>query len=155
MENGQNFSDAQIITWIMSVIGWIITMVVAWAVLRKNARNTWTGELRKALVELEDDAISFWMGNNNEMDLLELKKIRRKVKEITSLAREIKDYGGLDYPGDSFIHLRRSVTTEKYHQDNKDVLLRNLAAKDNRIIDINNACDHLRSMYKRDTNLVL
>ncbi|MCD9735960.1 hypothetical protein LVR06_25395 [Klebsiella pneumoniae] len=88
MDSGQSFSDAQIITWIMSVIGWAITMGVAWAVLRKNARNTWTGELRKALVELEDDAINFWMGDNDEKDVLELKKIRRKVKEITSLARE-------------------------------------------------------------------
>ncbi|CZU57140.1 MULTISPECIES: hypothetical protein [Enterobacteriaceae] len=151
-ENG--ISCAQYITWSITVVGWGITMFVAWVVLRKNARNTWAGDLKKALTELEDSALIFWMSANDDSELLELKKLRRKVKEITTLALEIKDYGGPNYPKHLFIQLRRSVTTEKYHQDNVDFLQRELPHSDNRITEIFNTCADLRTLYKRDKKIL-
>ncbi|PJD87412.1 hypothetical protein B9Q35_11500 [Enterobacter hormaechei] len=151
-ENG--ISVAQYITWGITIGGWGITMLVAWVVLRKNARNTWAGDLKKALTELEDAALEFWMSENGDGELLELKKLRRKVKEITTLASEVKDYGGPSYPSDLFIQLRRSVTTEKYHQDNVDLLVRKLNASDERVTEIFNTCADLRALYKRDKNLI-
>lgn len=153
MNDEQAISCAQYITWAMAIVGWIITMAVAWAVLRKNARNTWTGDIKKVLIELEDESVSFWMGDNSDMDLLDLKKLRRKIKEITALAMEIKDYGGPNYPKDKFIQLRRSVTTEKYHQDQSDVLDRKLLPNDNRITEISDVCSDLRALYKRDKKM--
>lgn len=150
-ENG--IPCAQFITWAITVVGWVITMGVAWAVLRKNARNTWAGDLKKALTELEEAALIFWMSTNDDKEALELNKLRRKVKEITTLAVEINDYGGLNYPKESFIQLRRTVTTEKYHQDKIDVLLRGLAPTDQRITDIFNSCADLRALYKRDNRI--
>ena len=151
-ENGISF--AQYITWCITIGGWGITMFVAWVVLRKNARNTWAGDLKKALTELEDAALTFWMSSNSEGELLELKKLRRKVKEITTLASEVKDYGGPEYPIDLFIQLRRSVTTEKYHQDNVDLLIRSLADSDDRVTEIFNTCADLRALYRRDKNIL-
>lgn len=151
-ENGIPF--AQYVTWSITIGGWGITMFVAWVVLRKNARNTWAGDLKKALTELEDAALTFWMSANSDSELLELKKLRRKIKEITTLALEVKDYGGPKYPIELFIQLRRSVTTEKYHQDNVDLLVRKLVPTDERVIDIFNACADLRALYKRDKNLI-
>jgi hypothetical protein len=66
---------------------------------------------------------------------------------------EIKDYGGPNYPKDKFIQLRRSVTTEKYHQDQSDVLDRKLLPNDNRITEISDVCSDLRALYKRDKKM--
>ena len=142
-------SCAQYITWAIAIAGWLITLFVAWAVLRKNARNSWIGDIKKALIELEDESVTFWMGVNSNVDLLELKKLRRKLKEITALAMEIKEYGGPDYQKHLFLQLRRSVTTEKYHQDKIDSLERNLPESNDRIINISDICSDLRAHYKR------
>lgn len=74
---------AQYITWAIAIAGWLITLLVAWAVLRKNARNSWIGDIKKALIELEDESVTFWMGVNSNVDLLELKKLRRKIKDYS------------------------------------------------------------------------
>ncbi|HDU4900074.1 TPA: hypothetical protein RFU16_001415 [Klebsiella quasipneumoniae subsp. similipneumoniae] len=147
-ENSITF--AQYITLAITILGWGITMFIAWVVLRKNARNSWAGDLKKALTELEESSLSFWMSPNDGGESLELNKLRRKVKEITTLALEIKDYGGRSYPKEAFILLRRAVTTEKYHQDNSDSLQRNLPHTDDRIMEIFNTCADLRAMYKRE-----
>lgn len=146
----EHITFSQYITWSLAIIGWLITLFVAWIVLRKNARNAWIGDIKKALIELEDESITFWMGPNSDTDLLELKKLRRKIKEITALAMEIKEYGGPDYPKHLYLQLRQSVTTEKYHQDNIDMLKRELSSSDDRINSISDICSDLRVHYKRE-----
>ncbi|MFQ2188976.1 hypothetical protein [Aeromonas jandaei] len=146
----EHITLSQYITWFMAIIGWLITLIVARLVLRKNARNSWIGDIKKSLIELEDESIIFWMGPNSNTDLLELKKLRRKIKEITALAMEIKEYGGPDYPKHLYLQLRQSVTTEKYHQDNLDMLKRNLPSDDDRINTISDICSDLRVHYRRE-----
>ncbi|MGC0904190.1 hypothetical protein WKH25_07425 [Pantoea agglomerans] len=147
VDNG--IPGTQYLTWGLVVGSWIVTIVVARFVLRKNARNTWIADIKKALTELEDDAIKFWMGENDENEVLDLNKLRRKIKDITTLAMEIRSYGGAEYPNQLFIHLRRQVTTEKYHPDDKDSLKRKLPADDMRISEISEACSDLRNTYRR------
>lgn len=147
VDNG--IPGTQYLTWGLVVGSWIVTIVVARFVLRKNARNTWIADIKKALTELEDDAIKFWMGENDENEVLDLNKLRRKIKDITTLAMEIRSYGGAEYPNQLFIHLRRQVTTEKYHSDDKDSLKRKLPADDMRIGEISEVCSDLRNVYKR------
>lgn len=137
----------QYITWFLVIFGWVIAGLVARYVLRKNARNSWIGDVKKALAELEDNAIDFWMGKNDENETIQLRKLTRKVKEITTLANEIQVYGGQLYPTLEFIRLRQAVTTEDYLDNLK--LVRSLPADDPRIYKISSACAALSLIYIR------
>lgn len=139
----------QIVTWGLVVVGWCVTIGVAWCVLRKNARNSWVGDIKKLIVAIEDNSIDFWTGDNDLNELLELRKLRREIKEITTLAQEIQSYGGAKYPSDLFKQLRRAVTTEHYQQANNLLLERKLSADDYRINEISEVCADLRSHFTR------
>lgn len=136
----------QYITWILVIVGWGITCGLAWVVLRKNARNSWIGDIKKMLINLEDNSIDFWMSDNEEKESLELKKLGREIKEITTLAQEIQAYGGQKYSNELFKKLRQAVTTEMYDNDK---LSRNLNVLNNRITSISDACSQLRNLYSR------
>lgn len=139
----------QLVTWGLVVVGWLVTIVIAWLVLRKNARNSWIGDIKKLIVSIEDSSIDFWMSENDDRESIKLQKLRREVKEITTLAMEIKNYGGPKYPTELFKQLRRVVTTEKYHQDNHDKLERKLSKDDLRIFEITEVCADLRAHFTR------
>lgn len=136
----------QCVTWLLVVLGWLVTCGLAWYVLRKNARNSWIGDIKKMLLALEDNAIAFWMGDNEEKESLDLKRLGREIKEITTLAQEIQAYGGKDYPNELFKKLRQAVTTEVYKNN---LLERNLNVLNDKIYDISDACSQLRNLYSR------
>lgn len=139
----------QYLTWGLVVLGWFVTILVARFVLRKNARNSWIGELKKAVCELEDESIEFWMGDNEDSETIRLNKIKRRVKDITTLASEIRDYGGPSYPRDEMSRLRTAVTTEYYHDEVDYKLIRNLEPTNKRIINISLICGELTLLYMR------
>jgi hypothetical protein len=148
--NGEaGISNSQYITWFLAVAGWFFAGVVARYVLRKNARNSWIGDVKKALSELEDSAVDFWMGENNDNESIQLNKLKRKVKEITTLAGEIQTYGGQIYPLEQFIKLRQAVTKENYIDEVDFKLVRSLPASDERIFLISSACADLFLIYVR------
>ncbi|MEG2955016.1 MAG: hypothetical protein RR850_17480, partial [Hafnia sp.] len=109
-------------------------------------RNSWIGDIKKMLINLEDNSIDFWMSDNEEKESLELKKLGREIKEITTLAQEIQAYGGQKYSNELFKKLRQAVTTEMYDNDK---LSRNLNVLNNRITNISDACSQLRNLYSR------
>jgi len=144
--SGSTITTQQYITWFLVVLGWVVTCILAWVILRKNARNSWIGDIKKMLISLEDNSIEFWMSDNEEKESIELKKLGREIKEITTLAQEIQVYGGQRYSNDLFKKLRQAVTTEIYDNDK---LKRNLKVLDNRINNISDACSQLRNLYSR------
>lgn len=138
----------QYITWGLVVAGWCVTILVAWLVLRKNARNSWVGDIKKLIISIEDSSIDFWTTANTVNEALELRKLRREVKDITTLAMEIKSYGGACYPSELFKQLRRAVTVENYIKDSNK-LERQLPVDDYRINEISEVCADLRNHYTR------
>ncbi|SFJ86918.1 hypothetical protein SAMN05518863_103161 [Candidatus Pantoea symbiotica] len=149
MATDNGITDAQWITWALNVTGWLVAGLVARFVLRKNARNSWIGDVKKALGELEDNAIEFWMGKNEDNEIIHLNKLKRKIKEITTLASEIQVYGGREYPLGEFAILRKAITTEFYHDEKDLKLIRELPANDNRIFQISSVCADLSIIYRR------
>jgi len=151
MENIQIFlcgtTPQQWFTWALVIFGWIVSVFAGWRFLLRNARNSWIGDIKKAISTLEDDAITFWMAENNNNEILELGKLTRSIKDITQLAKEIEKYKGQKYNNGKIISLRRAITTEVYNEDKK--LQRKLFAGDFRIGEIQEECASLKSYYTR------
>ncbi|HEI6722193.1 hypothetical protein [Yersinia proxima] len=142
-----NTTAQQYSTWVLVLFGWVVSIIVARYVLRKNAKNTWIGDIKKTITSLEDGAITFWMGKNSTSEAIELSKLGRDVKDITTLAREIQSYGGCKYDNTLFISLRRVVTEDI---SKNGVLCRELTHNDFRIQEISRVCASLKSKYVRN-----
>lgn len=142
-----NTSGQQWFTWVLVVSGWLVSVIAGWRFLLRNARNSWIGDIKKSISSLEDDAISFWMGNNDKNELIELNKLIRAVKDITQLAKEIERYKGQKYDNAKIISLRRAITTETYNSDK--TLQRSLPVGDFRIQQIQEECANLKNYYVR------
>ncbi|BCU49149.1 Uncharacterised protein [Citrobacter amalonaticus] len=137
----------QWLTWMLVILGWVVSVFAGWRFLLRNARNSWIGDIKKAISTLEDDAIDFWMGENNKNEILELGKLTRSIKDITQLAKEIEKYKGQKYNNANFISLRRAITTEAYNDDK--TLQRKLSVGDFRIKEIQEECANLKNYYTR------
>lgn len=133
-------------TWGLVVIGWIVSVLVARSVLRKNARNTWIGEIKKMISTLEDSTVKFWMETNTPNEAIDLVKFGRDIKDITTLATEIRKYGGCKYNSEVFMNLRRAITSDTSANGQ---IIRNLPYSDFRIQTIIMECAKLKDLYIR------
>ncbi|ELA9876948.1 hypothetical protein V4F55_004868 [Vibrio parahaemolyticus] len=143
--------DTQYITWGLVFIGWFLTVVIAVVqhkksnkTLRESSHNEWVREFREKLEKLEDEALRFWTTETQELsDTITLTKLTRNVKEITTIARDIKNVGGVNYPQTLFKELRQSVTNDQ------ELGSRPLADTHYRVVAIKTACSNLRRAYRR------
>ncbi|EKO3839120.1 hypothetical protein LZS99_13890 [Vibrio fluvialis] len=143
--------DSQYITWALVFIGWAITIVIAIVQWKKNktvvqeaSHNEWVREFREKLADLEDEALRFWMMPSEESDdSRTMNKLTRGVKELTTIASEIKKVGGVDYQSELFKELRRAVTNDK------EMEARPLDNKHYRVLSIKTTSTSLRQKYKR------
>ncbi|WP_426773817.1 hypothetical protein [Proteus faecis] len=139
-------SFTQIITWSIAIIAIICSITCAFYFFRKSSRNTWIGNINDEIENLENEAILFWTSKNNSNDIQDIGKLTRKIKKITTLARDINKYGGCKYPESIFIRLRRAVTHEEY----KNNRLKKSESPDSyRNMEIKTCCEELRDKYKR------
>ncbi len=139
-------SVVQLITWIIAISSVLASFLIGRYFLRKNSRNTWIGSINDLIDELEEASINFWMSKNGSDDIKEHGYLVAKIKKITTLARDIKKYGGCRYPQDIFIRLRQSVTHEDYYNN---CLKKNESYTSYRNVAIKSVCDELRKIYVR------
>ncbi|CSC35082.1 Uncharacterised protein [Vibrio cholerae] len=143
--------DTQYITWGLVFIGWFLTVVIAVVqhkkgnkTLRESSHNEWVREFREKLEKLEDEALRFWTTDTQELsDTITITKLTRNVKEITTIARDIKNVGGVNYPQTLFKELRQSVTNDQ------ELSSRPLSDTHFRVVAIKTACSNLRRAYRR------
>ncbi len=143
--------DTQYITWGLVFIGWFLTVIIAVIqhkkgnkTLKESSHNEWVRELREKLEKLEDEALRFWTTDYQELsDTITITKLTRNVKEITTIARDIKNVGGASYPQTLFKELRQSITNDQ------ELSSRPLPDTHFRVVAIKTACSNLRRAYRR------
>ena len=148
--------ETQYVTWFLVFLGWVVTIVIAYVQYKKGAKaskevshNEWVREFREKLESLEDEALIFWTTNGNNQDLsntIVVTKLTRNVKELTTIARDIKIVGGADYKSSSFKELRQSITNDK------ELDSRPLPDSHYRVVAIRKACSDLRRHYRRKSD---
>ncbi|WP_137297163.1 hypothetical protein [Psychromonas sp. SP041] len=146
--------DSQYVTWVLVFLGWAITVVIAYSQWRYGSKssqnschNEWVREFREKLEILEDDALLFWTTTNQSLSsTIMLTKLTRGVKELTTIANDIKKVGGGEYQSSSFKELRQSITNDK------ELDARPIADTHYRIVAIRTACSDLRRYYRRKSD---
>lgn len=146
--------DSQYMTWALVLFGWVLTILIAVVQHKKNCKaskeanyNEWVREFREKLESLEHEALSFWTTNTQDLsDAITISKLSRNVKEITTIARDIKNVGSVEYPNTLFKNLRQAVTNDNELND------RPLPDTHYRVIAIKTACSSLRRTYRRKSH---
>jgi hypothetical protein len=147
--------DSQYVTWFLVFVGWAITVVIAYTQYKKSSKNSksashneWVREFREKLEALEDEALLFWTTSNeqNSIDAIVVAKLTRNVKELTTIAKDIKDVGGKEYQSTLFKELRQSITK------NAESSSRPLPSTDYRVQTIRRTCSELRRSYRRKSD---
>ncbi|MBE2167357.1 MULTISPECIES: hypothetical protein [unclassified Cobetia] len=143
--------DSQYVTWFLVFVGWVITALIAYLQFKKSdessnsiSHNEWVREFREKLEVLEDNALIFWTNKAKaEDDLITLEKLIRSIKEITTIAGDIEKVGGVEYPKETFMELRRAITSDTELED------RPLPTHHSRPESIVRYSKSLRRLYRR------
>lgn len=143
--------DTQYVTWGLVFLGWLITIIIACVQQKKSSKtskesshNEWVREFREKLEVLEDEALLFWTTDKQELSSnIVITKLTRNVKELTTIARDIKKVGGVEYPQSLFKDLRQSVTNDT------EIDTRPLSDSHYRVVAIRKVCSDLRRTYRR------
>ncbi|EGR1040971.1 hypothetical protein [Vibrio cholerae] len=113
--------EDQYFTWILVFIGWIIAGFIAyWQLKRseksnkKNTHNDWVKDFKEKSSSIENESLKFWLKKTTpQEDLLYFTMAQRELKELTTIAMDIKKLSGIEYPQRLFINLRRDLTNDR------------------------------------------
>ena len=143
--------EDQYFTWILVVVGWLIAAFIAYLQYKKHKdannraqHNEWVKELKDKLTSLEDLALNFWfISSSEEQNHMYFISATREIKEITTIAQDLKSFSNITYPGAFFSILRKELTNDKCIAE-KPLKTNHIKFK-----KINDALVELRKIYSR------
>lgn len=104
--------NSQYITWTLVFVGWAVTIsVAAWQEMKNKARDkiTLSRDIVNRISELEDRSIAFWLSPPSVAAEIELYKLTRDLKTITTIGMKIAE-NEVTYPKDDFVALRKAIS---------------------------------------------